>query len=408
MKSTKSIFVVAIAALILFAFTACNNTPSGAVTHVVATQTAVYVEGEKPASDGFTYTGYTNIGATVTVDPADITLIQDGSSDNYAIWCRGVDAGEIKVKFETVKSIEIDTAEAETKYHKTVTGADYGGTRKVDTTGVVVTAEYEGGSKIVGHEAVDFDTDAVNLGTIGKYNVSVTVGSAPAKTYEVSVVENLVDSVAAKMTEGYTVYYAGEKPVTVTNDPVYTATPASTKGIYLEKHYQGGETVVAAATEVEYQTPGSTTYSSTFPALLLPAGDGTAPVTMRYKGTDGIVGLNKVTSPITVAWAKNKIVSVELTTTPTSISKANGFNLTNGSPATGFVFASTMKDGTAGLPAPTANWWDGTGTAPADGNYVTVAVGDLDNLVVGDRYSFTVTGRVEGFTINESFEVVCN
>ena len=41
-------------------------------------------------------------------------------------------------------------------------------------------------------------------------------------------------------------------------------------------------------------------------------------------------------------------------------------------------------------------------------NYVTVAVGDLDNLVVGDRYSFTVTGRVEGFTINESFEVVCN
>ena len=392
MKSTKKIFVVAIAALMLFAFTACNNTPSGAVTHVVATQTAVYVEGEKPASDGFTYTGYTNIGATVTVDPADITLIQDGSSNNYAIWCRGVDAGEIEVKFEALDGITVDVTEAVTKYYKSVTGGDYGDGRELDTTGVVVTAEYAGGEKIVDNDCVTFDDSAIVWDTAADYTVTVKLGTAE-DTYEVSVVDNLVKAVVAKTTDKYVVYYTGTKP---SGNPAVS----STSGIYIEKEYEGGEKI-ADTSSIQYQVPATGAFEATFPTKLIPEAAGSSLITLKYTGTDGIVGLNRV-SNVSVTWVENKVVSVELVATPASVSKATGFS------ATGFTFASEMTDGKAGSPAPTAKWWDGEEPAPGeDENYITIDA-DLstDSYVVGDRYSFTVTGRVEGFPINETFEAV--
>ena len=56
MKSTKKIFVVAIAALMLFAFTACNNTVPSVYNGVVSAevqQVKGYFNGEEVAEDGF-------------------------------------------------------------------------------------------------------------------------------------------------------------------------------------------------------------------------------------------------------------------------------------------------------------------------------------------------------------------
>ena len=74
----KKVFIGVLAALMLFAFVACDNsTPvNGMVYSLEATQNAVYVDGETPTAAGFSFTGYTNMGATMSVDAADVKLVK--------------------------------------------------------------------------------------------------------------------------------------------------------------------------------------------------------------------------------------------------------------------------------------------------------------------------------------------
>ena len=403
----KCILIGALAALMLFAFTACDNTTAvdGAVQSVEATQAVVYVEGETPTAEGFTYTGYTNMGATVTVEASDITLVPTSagsgvSANTYGIVFKGQPVGTVVVDFEAVESIEVDASKATTEYYKIPSDVTGVSAREL-VKDVIVTAKYDGGSKVVSNNDLEFDTGAVTWNTVGSYDVTVSLG-AEEDTYEIEVVENLVKSVAAKVTDGYSVYYTGDAP---SGNPAYVDGTTVKEGIYVEKTYQSEETVMVPASAVKYQLPATGAYDqTTFPAVLIPKTPTSVTVNMAYTGTDGIVGLNKTTA-VSVSWTKNVIASVEIATTPSTVSKASGFG-TDGTTISGFTASGKMTNGTAATIG-TINYWDGKDTAPETGNYLTVNA-DLSSAsyVVGDRYTFTVTGKIEGFNVSKTFEAV--
>ena len=396
----KCILIGALAALMLFAFTACDNTAAvdGAVMSVEATQTAVYVEGETPAAEGFTYTGYTNMGATVTVEASDIKLVHD-SANAYSINFKGQPVGSVVVDFEKVTNLEIDASAATVNYYKVPADVTGVSAREL-VKDVVVTAEYDGGSKVVSNNDLEFDTSSVTWGTVGSYDVSVTLKGSKPVTYKINVIENLVKSVVGKTTTDYAVYYTGEKPSTV---PVVYNPGSSEKGIYIEKTYQSGETVNTTA--IKYRTPTSTVFDQdTISDDYIPDSASTVTIPMAYSGTDGIVGLNKETS-VQVAWIENKIVSVEISGTPSEVTKASGFG-TDKATISGFTASGKMTNGTAATIG-TINYWDGKNTAPETGNYLTINADLSDkSYVVGNRYSFTATGKIEGFEVTKTFEAV--
>ena len=70
----KSILIGALAALMLFAFVACDNGATGLVYRVEAVQNEVYVTGETPKAEGFSFTGYTTSGDVVSINPADVDI----------------------------------------------------------------------------------------------------------------------------------------------------------------------------------------------------------------------------------------------------------------------------------------------------------------------------------------------
>ena len=402
----KCILIGALAALMLFAFTACDNTTAvdGAVQSVEATQTVVYVEGETPTAEGFTYTGYTNMGATVTVEASDIKLVPvpaegDVEANTYVIVFKGQSVGTIVVDFEAVESIEVDASKATTEYYKVP--SDVTGVSARDLVkDVIVTAKYDGGSKVVSNNDLEFDTDAVTWNTVGSYDVTVSLGTEK-DTYEIEVVENLVKSVVGKTTADYAVYYTGEKPSTV---PVVYNPGTSEKGIYIEKTYQSGETVNTTA--IKYRTPTSTVFDQdTISNDYIPDSASTVTIPMAYSGTDGIVGLNKETS-VQVAWIENKIVSVEISVTPSEVTKASGFG-TDGAKLNGFTATGKMTSGEDATGISEIKFWDGKDEAPETGNYLTINADLSDkSYVVGNRYSFTATGKIEGFEVTKTFEAV--
>ena len=129
----KKVFIGVLSALMLFAFVACDNSPSGMVYSIEATQTGVFVEGEEPTAAGFSFTGYTNLGETVSVDASQIVLTQYQNSDTYAISYRGAMVGYVTVDFEPITNLKVDASEATAVYYAVLTaGTDVNAIIKLD------------------------------------------------------------------------------------------------------------------------------------------------------------------------------------------------------------------------------------------------------------------------------------
>ena len=403
----KKVFIGVLCALMLFGFVACdNNTPSGMVYSIEATQTSVFVEGEQPTADGFTYSGYTNMGTTVTIDPSEITL-GPINGNSCAIIYKGVTLGEVEVDLEPVESISVDASGAVTSYYARLAGYSYEEAADVDTTGLVVTAAYDGGTKVVDVENLGKNLSVTSNVTDweddGDYTVTVKLG-AGEDTYDITIVPNLVTSVNARATEDYTVYYDG-KEATGADVPDYltaTEVESETAGYWMEKTYQGGEVVVVDVTDVDFaQTNGS--FGNSFDTSRIPSEGGSLTVTLKYTGTDGTTSLtgSSRNSSVSISWAKKEAVSVEVTEVPSELSHSSTFS----SGTTGlFAFEVTYNDGTTA--SASAAWWTGEGDTP-DGNYIILQQREaIKDYTVGDRYTFSVTGRVAGLSFEQSFEAV--
>ena len=415
----KSILIGVLAVLVLFASCTADSSLNGMVVSITATQNAEYVVGESVKASDFTFTGETNMGATVTVDPSDILIdpeytlsAEDNTltADDVAYVKNPSAVVVMEVKAHKVTGITVDATKAEKTYFATIKDYSYETSREViDTDGLVVTAQYDGGSKVIDNELLDIEVwttadtpaKATNWNTPEKYTARVSFQGF-TKSYDIEIVDNYVKSVAAKKTDNYKIFYSGD---TATGNLSYAADPTTTAGIYMEKTYQGGETEIVesvSTTNVVYIDPTTTNEVTTTPAGAIPSAGGTATFTLRYKGTDGMVGLSR-DSVVSVEYAKNTPASLVITT-PSTISKAN-YASTN---LTGVTITVKMADGTTVSADPAVTYFNGTGT-PAE-NYYTITEKDLtgSNYVAGNRYLFHLTGSVEGLPVNYTFTALVN
>ena len=402
----KKVFIGVLCALMLFGFVACdNNTPSGMVYSIEATQTAVYVEGETPTADGFSFVGYTNLGEAVSIDASKIAFYPAGS-DRYSMTYMGIPvAGTVEVDFVPVESVSVDASGAVTSYYARLAGYSYEEAAAVDTTGLVVTVTYDGGTKVIDVDDLDVKSDVTNWETVGEYTVTVSI-DGKEDTYDIEIVPNLVTSVAARSTENYTVYHTGEKPATSDLPKYLTATEVENevKGYWMEKTYQGNEVVVVDSAYVDYQMANGN-YVDTFAAAnLVPAEDRAVSVTMKYTGEDGTTSLtgSSRNSSVSISWAKKEAVSIEVTKTAKELSKGSSFD---GQTTSLFAFDVTYNDGSVDS-SQQATWWDGEGETPKT-NYIILEQREaIKDYTVGDRYTFSVSGSVAGLSFSQSFEAV--
>ena len=421
----KKVFIGVLAALMLFAFVACDNSPSGMVYSIDATQTAVYVTGEEPTAEGFTFTGYTNLGETVSIDASQVKFVpySTGSNSTYAIMYRGTLAGYVDVDFETLDHITVDATGSDAKYYKMVTGTAPDGTKApdkaaldkaIDKTGIVVTAYYDGGSKVLPNDTkgLTFTADSWTSDT-----ATITVSfNEKEDTYKVAVKENLITKLTLNATSGYTVYYdkGGEtSAVAIEYEDSPWAEDAS--GIYMVAEYEGGQQVVLQSTDnvVEFQTgmTGSTPqYNnlSTFNGTLAKE-NGIIVVTARYvtSKTDVAVGTSRVATSPNITVAKDIMADIKFGTNANSTIRKANYTLNGTDPVAGvFTFTAVWASGVEKVASPTYKNPGNTTTSALTDNCYTFSPADLSSMEVGDRYNFTVNATVNGYSDQAELELV--
>lgn len=420
----KKVFIGVLSALMLFAFVACDNSPSGMVYSINATQTSVYVTGEKPTADGFTFTGYTNLGESISVDASQIKLNPYGTGNTYAIMYMGMPAGYVDVEFKTLDHITVDASESEAEYHKLVTGTAPDGTsapdkaaldKAIDKTGVVVTAYYDGGSKVLPN-----DTEGLTFAADSWSNDEATITvsfNGETDTYKVDVKDNLITSLTLNATPGYTVYYHKGGVTTDAAAVAYADSPwaENASGIYMVAEYEGGQQIVLQSKDnlVEFQTgvTGSTpTYNNlTNYNSTLAEENGIITVTGRYvtTKTDVAVGVSRVATSPNITVAKDTMADIKFGTNANSTIRKANYTQTNIDPASGtFTFTAVWASGTENSPAAMTYNNPGNTTAAATNNCYTFSPADLSSMEVGDRYNFTVNAIVNGFSDQANLELV--
>ena len=337
-------FLIALLSLaVLFSFAACDNNQTssgeGAIATITARQNEVYVEGEIADPADFTFTGYTVNNTPVSIDSADVTFVDPaalvaGNGNKYSVIYNGVAfENVIAVKAEDVTSISVDATGSKAVYYAVLDSSTYAGTgiptaRTVDKTGIVVTAKYNDGEKVVDNSVVSFTN---STWTKGEQTVNVTFASQPA-SYKINVLENTVESVSLEKTADYTVY----KTSTVSDatgdafkiqyaDATTGVLDTDASGIYMQAKYIGGEVVVVPESLVKYLDTSANTYTIsaantiTFPKT---ANDTTFTVTASYNGADTPKQFTREGYSQTVALADDSIVGVEWTV-PAEIAKGD-------------------------------------------------------------------------------------
>ena len=420
----KKVFIGVLAALMLFAFVACDNSGANAgagyIAYVEPTLNSgvVYVEGEKVDPADFTFKGYDIAGTEIATIPSErfsisTTLVAGENTVDFTL--DGVEVDSVKVEAKEVTGITVDSTNAETKYYAVVDYdyADPVARKTIDVSGLVVTAAYDGGEKVVKIDNDNVNSSAIEWEDVEQettYKLTVTFAEKTGE-YTVTMLPNLVKAIDVKSTEAYTVYFEGTAPAT-TDVPVYLADPtaADAKGIWMEKIYEGGEVVVADEdAEIKYIAQNGSELDAF--TTLVPTKATSATVTMRYVGEDGTTALTGRAreDSVTVSWAEKKDVSATITGTPVSLSKDTFKSLTGyTTAANGFTVKVTANDGSSDDVNSNIFWYDGTATGMAETvNYLVLTEMDsIADYTVGDRYVFHVTGRVSGLPVEGSFEAV--
>ena len=274
----KTILVGLMAAMMLFAFTACEggSAASGYVTKVEATTTKDYVEFGNQDVDpaDFTFTGITTSGDTVSISSNQFTLsdkepVKTGEN-TYTIYFNwgstGVEAAA-SVNVYPVEDMEVAAGTAQVTYY-TLTSGTYADPEaqkdsdfnSIKPEGLVLTLTYDtdktmeyvvdkdttGVSYAFGKVADNVFTAETNATTVpataGAYAIQVTVGEFK-DTYDVTVETNRVKSTAIQIADNYDLYADGSKAVTLNADKVFVT-----------KTMSNGQVLKAGDTDVKWAT----------------------------------------------------------------------------------------------------------------------------------------------------------
>ena len=408
-------FLIALLSLaVLFSFAACDNNQTtsgeGAIATITARQNEVYVEGEIADPADFTFTGYTVNNTPVSIDSADVTFVNPsalaaGNGNNYSVIYNGVVFNNaIAVTAEDVTGISVNTDDSKAVYYAVLDSSTYAGTgiptaRTVDKTGIVVTAKYNDGEKVVDNSVVSFTN---STWTKGKQTVTVTFATQTA-SYEINVLENTVESVSLEKTADYTVYKTSTVSDTTGDAFKIQYADATTgvldddaSGIYMQAKYIGGEVVVVPETLVKYLDTSANTYTIaaatniTFPKT---ANDTSFTVTASYNGADTPMEFEREGYPQTIALADDSIVGVEWTL-PTEIADGN-YNSTTA--PTGLSVTVKTASGSAYYKSSAAVTVNYNGAADeGDTDYFVIEPLEIPATQVGNLVEITASAYING------------
>ena len=402
----------------LFAFVACDNSGSNAnpayITYVEATLNSgvVYVEGEKVDPADFTFKGYDVLGNEIATIPSERFSVSNNEAlaagkENVTFTLDGVTVEPVEIEVEALTGLSVDASASSAKYYAVISGKDVAG-KDVDTTrdiikdGIVVTASYAGGTKVLDNEKVSFTNS--NDWTAGEKKVTVKLGNV-AKTaeYTINVLPNLVRKVTLNTTADYTLY----SDVVALSALDYTETPSAedAKGLYMVAEYESGESVVVAETNVQFQTGMSGTTPTWGQLSQISAGDAeTLTVTAKYNLDNGIVGLVKTaTSPI-IRNVEDSVIDIKFEAATGYIAKGDYTSACTTNP---FKITPVMASGSTYSGDPIVYRTPSTTDTDVTDNCYWFTPYDLsEGYTEDDRYSFTVNAIVDGFSDTATIELI--
>ena len=288
----KKVFIGVLAALMLFAFVACDNQAAGtgAALRIYSEDCPVYVEGQKVNLADWTIKGVDVYGNIVSVSAPDLivadTALTDGQKTVQVSTPWGA-SGTLDVKVLPVTKIAVEAEGAKDEYFITVGTNPADRFMAIDSTGVVVTATYtdeDGVSQelVVDNSLCDFkitDWTAVDPDA----SVTVSYGGESA-SYPVALVANGVKEIEIEVAEDY-------EPIAASN------TTLDTSKFVVYGIYENGERLALTAdTDVRYSidtiaTVDKKTYDTASKIDFSVAGSYT--VYVKYVGANRAEGMDK-------------------------------------------------------------------------------------------------------------------
>ena len=433
----KGILIGVLAALMLFAFTACEPTTSllagvAGLTYTGGGET-VYLPGETLDLSEYDFYLVMQDKSTKPVDVSKLTyakdelVVKDGKT--YTLTYGGEIGVEIKnVKVGEVTEITVDATSKDVQkryYAPTTAGAAEGDKYKddlIDLTGVVITAKYTDDEGVTGERTIAVDNPEVsavmtnatpaNVWTAAAGNkIKVSYDGVDGQEYDVTVVENKIQSVALKLAdENYAVYRDGKK---AGSDAL---SYSLTDGIYIEETFVNGEVkkLDSSSDSAEialFKFKGSSNFDiASVDKISYSADDDMISVTAQYTGKKGAADIDIVTNTIEVPVKAEALTGVEVggvTSSSTVVMKDYANETTIGNIVTGFTLTAKYASGE------TVSITDKYNKQDTDANnYYTIAFDGVEGLDLTEKYedhtrhTVTVDAVVDGEKASTTFSVV--
>lgn len=344
----KKFIIAMLCVAVLFGFAACDNsTGTGSSSNVELRETGIvtakagveYLIGEEVDPADFVFTAYGVDGSEVAVDGVGAKLTSnttDAANEEATVsfsWNGITFNGEVAVY--NPDSIELTEGSVKTDYFAT----DWTGTTKytddlLDLEGLTITATYTDKDDNEKTRTISVDNPKVSAtiedwATAGDTEVKVTYGSAPAKTYDVTLAVNRVSSLKVTMADETKKFYVGGTAPVAAD---FTVKAVMSNG------------------EEEALSPNKTTGDTNY-VFVTAAGDAAAPavsmekaskvtITVKYNGNNVAPNSTVANATIDVQVLENKVTGIKIDgngaseSTPIEVkvgqkaSETNGYGLT--------------------------------------------------------------------------------
>ena len=294
----KRVFIGVLAALMLFAFVACDNSvdpsQSGVAVKLYSEDCPVYFVGQEINLSDWTVNGINAYGNVVSVDTSDLVLAGDKkvAEDQTEVKVETAwgASGTLSIKTIKVDSISVDATNAPEVTYYATSDKDY--QKAIDSTGVVVKATYTD-TDGVKHTDETIDNSLVSF-TLADWatpseTAAVTVafgGASDANTFKVKLSKNLVESIEIS---------AAEYEPIVPNAAKTVALDTAKFKVY-GNYINGEKLVLTPNTDVQYSldstnTNDKKTYVNSSSIAFTEAKNYT--VYVKYVGDDRAENINK-------------------------------------------------------------------------------------------------------------------
>lgn len=320
----KSILIGALAALMLFAFVACDNgTPvQYGLEAVVATEEPTYILGVAPEVADFSFVGVDSLGNVVSIDESLISDFKRSGAGTVSFMYNKIIP--CTAKYEELGTadgvtFEVDaTASAVVKdYYK---ATDYDNDKYtndlISLDGVIVTAAYNGTETVLDNSILSASiatTDWQNGNAAATVKISYGDTELTGATYTVNVADNRVAKIEMVVDPEYVVYVYSD----TTGNKARTLDDAA---IYINKIMANGEELKndnASSSDIIWATTvdGLKTSKATKPSTVstLPNTAGNAfTLYAQYVGDSGVVGFDRTPIYETFTLAADRVTDIKV------------------------------------------------------------------------------------------------